>query len=83
MPGESENMDPAGADLEDEEHIDPAQQHCVDGEQVTRNHRLSLGPAELSPRRAGPSRRRIQTCLVQDVPQVAGATLCPTPTSSP
>jgi hypothetical protein len=60
-------MNPAGADLEDEEHVDPVQQNGVDGEEVTRQHRPRLGPAELSPRRPGPSRRRIHTCPVQDV----------------
>jgi len=61
-------MNSAGADFEDEEHVHPAQQHRVDGEEVTRQYRLRLDPAELPPRRAAASRSRIQSSSLQDVP---------------
>lgn len=60
-------MDSASADIEDEEHVDPSQQHRVGGEDVTRQHGCRLGTAELPPRRTGAPRSRIQTRVAQDV----------------
>jgi hypothetical protein len=51
IPGHPQDSDPASPDLEDEEHIDAAQQHGVDGEEVTGQHRRRLDPAELPLRR--------------------------------
>src|SRR5664279_5327761 len=56
-----EDVDASGADLENEEHVDPTQQHCVHGEEVASQHRPRLGAAELLPRRTGAPRSRFQT----------------------
>jgi len=73
MPRHPENVDPASADLEDEEHVDPTQQRHVDGEEVTRKHRRRLGPAELPPRRSDTARSRVQTRLAENVPHRRGS----------
>lgn len=73
MPRDPEDVDSSGADLEDEEHVDTAQQDRVDGEEVTRQHRRRLGAAELPPRRTG-AWRRVRTCLAEDVPHRRRAT---------
>jgi len=68
VPCNSKDVDPACSDLEDEEHVDPTQQHGVDGEEVTRQHRRRLGPAELPPGRTGASGSWVEARLVEDVP---------------
>jgi hypothetical protein len=59
-------MDPAGRDLDQEQHVHPPHKHRVDGEEVHRQHTLGLGSEELPPvsaDRAGvgatPARRRM------------------------
>jgi hypothetical protein len=64
----SKDVDPACPDLEDEEYLDRTQQHGVDGEQVTRQHRRRLGTAELPPRRSGSPRSRVKPRRTRDVP---------------
>ena len=73
VPRDTEEVDPAGADLEDEERVDAAQQHGVDGEEVTCQHRVRLRAAELPPGRSGPAWCRVQTGPVQDVPHRRGS----------
>jgi hypothetical protein len=68
MTRHSEDVNPASPDLEDEEHLHPPQQHRVDGEEVTRQHRRGLGTAEVPPRRADSPWRGVETRLLQDVP---------------
>ena len=68
MPRHSEYVEPSCAYLEDEEHVDPTQQHRVDREEVTRQHRARLSTAELPPRRTFAARSRIKPGLTQDVP---------------
>src|SRR3954469_6004023 len=68
MTSHTQDVNAASPDLEDEEHVDPTQQHGVDGEEVTSQHRRRLGPAELAPGRAGAPCSGVQPSLVQDVP---------------
>jgi hypothetical protein len=68
MPRYPKEMNSPSADLEDEEHVAPAQQHAIHGEELTGQHRLRLGPAELAPRRSGASWSWIQSRPTQDVP---------------
>ena len=70
--GDPEDVDLTRTDLEEEEHIDPAQQHGVHGEQVAGQHRLRLRPAELPPRGPAASRRGVDTRPAQDVPHRRG-----------
>ena len=62
------DMNSPRPDLKDKEHVDPAQQHGIDGEEITGQHRLRLRPAELPPRRSATPRRWIQSRPAQDVP---------------
>ena len=68
VPCNSDDVDPARADLEEEEHVDPPQQHRVDSEQVTRQHRRRLGTAALPPRPAGAPRSGVKPSVAQNVP---------------
>jgi hypothetical protein len=68
MPRHSENVEPSYADREDEQHVDPTQQHRIDREEVTRQHRARLSTAELPPRWTFATRSRIKPGLTQDVP---------------
>jgi hypothetical protein len=54
------NVDPASADLPDDEHEASAQQHGIDREQVTRHHRLRLRDTT-HPGRSRSSRRGVKT----------------------
>jgi hypothetical protein len=60
-----------GGQFDEEQHVDPFQEHGVDGEEVTRHDRLGLGGEKLLPRRTGPARRRIHASLVEDLPDRA------------
>jgi hypothetical protein len=44
-----EYVDPAGGDLDHEQHVQPLQEHGVHGEEVHRQHTLGLGVEELPP----------------------------------
>ena len=68
MPRHPENVDSAGTDLDDEEHVDATQQHRVDGEEITRQHCRRLGSTEVPPRQTSTAWRRIQSRVVKDVP---------------
>jgi hypothetical protein len=51
---DTEDMDVAVGDLDDEEHVDPAQSHCaVDVEEVHREHAAGLAMQERPPCRVG------------------------------
>jgi len=67
--GDAEQVDPAAADIDGEEHVDPAQENGVDGEEVAGEHRAGLGAAELSPGRPGPPWRWVETGGGEDVPE--------------
>ena len=54
----TQDVDPTGADLHHEEHIQPAQQHGVHVQEVTRQQTTCLGGEELPPGRVRPPRRR-------------------------
>jgi len=55
MGGHPDDVHLAGRDLEEEQHVDPFEQHGVDGQEVTGQHRFLLGRQELFPGR--PDRR--------------------------
>src|ERR1019366_5904999 len=71
MPGHTQNVDPAGLDLDDEEHIDPAEQNRVNVEEVTRQHPICLGAQELPPAHTGPPRRASDARDNEDPPHGA------------
>src|SRR4051794_15869290 len=64
-----------GGDFEEEQHVDPFEEHRVDSEEVTRQHGVGLGGQELLPGRSRPSRRRVDAGLVQDLSHRAGRDL--------
>jgi hypothetical protein len=45
--GDAGEIDPSGVDLDEEQHAEPAKQHCVDVEEVTGQHRRRLSTQEL------------------------------------
>jgi hypothetical protein len=72
MGGHPDDVDLAGGDLDEEQHVDPFEQHGVDGEEVAGQHRVRLRGEELFPGRPGPPRRRVDAGLVENVPDRAG-----------
>jgi len=68
----TEHVDPAGADLDHEQHLQPLEEHGVDGEQVHRQHTLGLRPQELPPWDGRPLRRWVNTSSLEDGPCGAG-----------
>jgi len=65
---DAEDMDPAGADLEHEEHIQALQEHCVDGEEVAGQEACGLGSQEGAPGGVRPPGGRIDAGGAQDAP---------------
>ena len=51
----TEEVDDAGFDFNDEQHVVPTQQDAVDGEEVGSEHQLGLGMEELRPGKPGTS----------------------------
>jgi len=43
-------VDPTGVVVDEEQHVEPPEQHSIDAEEVTGDQALGLGPEELSPR---------------------------------
>jgi hypothetical protein len=69
----TQDMDMAGADLDHEEHVDPAQGHrTVDMEEIAGQHRGRLRAQELPPRRAAALRRGRDPQPFQDPPHRRG-----------
>lgn len=73
--GDTDDVDPAAGRLQEEEDVDPSEEHCVDCEAVAGDDREGLGGEELLPGRAGPSGRRVDTgarcSIFHPVPAVA------------
>src|SRR3954449_3755484 len=66
------DVDLTGGDLDEEQHVDPFEQHGVDGEEVAGQHRVRLRGEELFPGRPGPPRRRVDAGPVENVSYRAG-----------
>jgi hypothetical protein len=67
MCGHPDQMDLAGGELQEEQHVDPLEEHGVDGEEVAGQDRVRLGGQELLPRRSRPAWRRLYAGLLQDL----------------
>ena len=59
---------PASVVFDDEQHIQPAQQHRVHMEEVHRQNSFGLGSEELLPRRPRSTRRRVHSPILEDLP---------------
>jgi hypothetical protein len=83
MLGDSEDPDAAGAVLNDRKDVDLRAVEQASGEEVQRQDPLRLGLEEL--RQPGPSRRgaRLIPALLRICQTVDGATVMPSPASSP
>ena len=53
-------------ELDEEQHVDPAQPHGLDAEEVTRQHLVRLGAQERRPGGPGPARRGTESSPSQD-----------------
>jgi len=62
----------AGGQFDEEQHVDPLQQHGVDGEEVTGQDRLGLCGEELLPGRPASAWRWVHPGVVGDLPNRAG-----------
>jgi hypothetical protein len=69
---DTHDVDGPGDVLDEEQHTDPFEKHCVDMEQVTGEDPLGLGLQELAPARSRPSGCGIQSGTFEDVPHRAG-----------
>jgi hypothetical protein len=59
VPRDSDDVDLAGGELDEEQHVDPLQPHGIDGEEVARQDRVGLGGQELLPGGSGPAGCRV------------------------
>ena len=64
--GARDELDPAAVERDEEQHVDPRQQHGLDGQEVTRKHRGRLLAQEASPTETVSLRRRRQPMPDQD-----------------
>src|SRR5438067_1215923 len=55
-----DDMNAAGGDLHEEQHVDPFEERGVDGEEVAGQGGVRLGGGELFPRRGGPAGGRLE-----------------------
>jgi hypothetical protein len=63
--GDPGQVHSAGIEFEDEQDVEPAEKHRVDGAEVTGQHARCLGAPERRPARSGPSRGRPQSVGAQ------------------
>ncbi len=66
--GDAAQVHPAGTVLDEHQHIYALQQHGIHVQEIDREDPGSLGCQELPPRRAGPTRRRVDARSMQDLP---------------
>ena len=66
--GDSAQMHPAGAMLDEYQDVQSSQQHSVHVQEVDRDDPGGLGVQDLPPARARAARRRIDACGPQDLP---------------
>ena len=65
MVGDPEDLDLPGREVDREEHVELAQRHGVDGEEIHGQSHVSLGPQELGPRGSLPGHRS-ETMAAED-----------------
>jgi hypothetical protein len=65
-------MDTPSVVLDEEQDVEPVQEHGLHGEEVTRQQGLGLGPKKRSPARAHPPRRRLDPVTCEDSPDTGG-----------
>jgi hypothetical protein len=70
--GHSDQMCPAGAMLDRDQHVDPSEHHGVYGQEVHRQDGLGLRSEELSPGRTRPAWSRVEAGVVRDLPHGGG-----------
>jgi len=73
LPCHAQYVDASGRQLDDEQHVQPPEEHRVDGEEVRSQHALGLGVEELSPGDCRPRRCRSNPSTSKDAPDRAGA----------
>jgi hypothetical protein len=66
--GHSAQVQPAGAVLDEHQHVQPLEQYSLDDQEVAGDDGVRLGGEELPPRRPGPPGRGIDAGRVQDLP---------------
>ncbi len=65
-------VDTTGVELDEEQHVQPPQEHRVDAQEVGGQHPRRLGAQELSPARPGPPSGRADTRPAQDSADLRG-----------
>lgn len=70
--GYSGQVQSSGAVLDEDQCIQPFEQHRLEQQEVTRGDRVGVSCQELSPGRPGPARRRIDTSPVEHLPHRGG-----------
>ena len=83
VPGGSEDAYPAGAVLDDGKDVDLRSVEQAGGEEVQRQDPLRLGPQELGPARSLPAGAGSMPAFLRICQTVDGATVMPSPASSP
>ena len=66
--GDAAKMHPAGAVLDEHQHVQVFQQHAVHVQEIDRDDPGGLGMKKLTPARTRPTRRRIDARSTQDLP---------------
>src|SRR3974390_333590 len=66
--GDPGQIHPAGVQLDEEENVEPPQQHGIHREEVTGQHRRGLGLQELIPGGPDSVRGRVEAVTLEDVP---------------
>src|SRR5262249_48621352 len=57
---------------QEEQHVEPLEEHRIDGEEVASHDAAGLNGQELLPGRAGPTGRRVDTGVAQNLPYGTG-----------
>ena len=83
MGGDPGQVHAPGAMLAEEQHVQAAQEHGIDVEEVRGEDRLRLGLKECPPGLPDPSGRGVDSGVFEDLPTVDRASLYPSPASSP
>ena len=83
MGGDPEQPDPAGGEFHHEEEVEAVQQHGVDVGEVAGQDAVGLGGQELAPALPQRAGCRVDAARLRISHTVEGATLWPSPTSSP
>jgi hypothetical protein len=73
--GGADNLDSAGRQFQEEQDVDPFEEHRVDGEEVAGEDAVGLGGEELFPCRPAASWCRVDAGVVQDLSHCAGRDL--------